>query len=225
MEQVVCERLPANAPHWHVSVCVNHRCLFLPLSGLLQTSHGSLPVSLPGASAAQVTQGGMTSMPLIHQAARSSRREQTELNLGSYYSVQADCTKLCRNLVAFIFHQKFSMITYFLVALSPSDILERFLCIIHNILIFHLMFEIHHVMAYPGWVGMWRVISPLWHLPSAILTSSTSQRCRRPCSSVWCPLTQTPLHFAHTSTNAHRYRFTANRVIWCELTASHDSNQ
>lgn len=115
----MCERLPArlpaNAPHWHVSVCVNHRCLFLPLSGLLQTSHGSLSVSLPGASAAQVTQGGMTSMPHIHQTARSSRREQTELNLGSYYSVQADCSKLCKNLVSFIFHQKFGMITYFLI--------------------------------------------------------------------------------------------------------------
>lgn len=23
-------RLPANAPHWHVSVCVNHRCLISP---------------------------------------------------------------------------------------------------------------------------------------------------------------------------------------------------
>lgn len=68
----------------NVSVRVNHRCLFLPHSGLLQTSCGSPPppVSLPGASAAQVTQGGMTSTPHIHQTVKSSRREQTELNLG-----------------------------------------------------------------------------------------------------------------------------------------------
>lgn len=92
------------SPLTHVSVCVNHKCLFLPLSGLLPTSHGSLPVSLPGVSAAQVTQGGMTSMPHIHQTARSSRREQTELNLGSYYSEQADCSKLCKNLEGFIIY-------------------------------------------------------------------------------------------------------------------------
>lgn len=105
-EQVVCERLPArlaaNAPHRLVSECVNHKCLFLPLSGLHPTSHGSRPVSLPRVSAAQVTQGGMTSTPHIHQAVRSSRREKTELNLGSYYSEQATCSKLCKNQEAFL---------------------------------------------------------------------------------------------------------------------------
>lgn len=86
----------------NVSQCASQRmlhsdtCLYVLItdvyfSGLLQTSHGSLPVSLPRASAAQVTQGGVTSMPHIHQTARSSRREQNELNLGSYYSEQADC--------------------------------------------------------------------------------------------------------------------------------------
>lgn len=97
-EEVVCERLPAclpaNAPHWHVSVRVNHRCLFLSRAGLLQTSHGSPSVSLPRAGAAQVTQGDMTSMPPIHQTARSGGRKQSELNLGSYYSLQADCFKV-----------------------------------------------------------------------------------------------------------------------------------
>lgn len=114
-EQVVCERLPAhlpaNAPHWPVSVCVNHKCLFLPLSGLLPTSHGSLPVSMPRMNVAQVTKSGMSSMPNIHQIARGSRREQSELNLVGYYSEQADCSKLCNNLEAFIIYYKFDVIT------------------------------------------------------------------------------------------------------------------
>lgn len=105
-QQVVCERLPvrlaANAPHRRVSVRVNHKCLFLLLSGLHPTSHGSRPASLPRVSVAQVTRGGMTSMPHIHQAVRSSRREKTELNLGRYYSEQAKCSKLCKNQEAFI---------------------------------------------------------------------------------------------------------------------------
>lgn len=75
----------------HSDTCLYVLITDVYFSGLLQTSHGSLPVSLPEASAAQVTQGGMTSMPHIHQSAKSSRREQNELNLGSYYSEQADC--------------------------------------------------------------------------------------------------------------------------------------
>lgn len=53
--------------------------------------------------------------------------------------------------------------------------------------------------------------------------------CRRPCSSVWSPLTQTPRHSTRTSMRshvpAHTRRFAAIRVIWCELAASHGSNQ
>lgn len=90
-----------------VSQCVSQRmlhsdtCLYVLItdvcfSGLLQTSYGSLPVSLPVASAAQVTQGGMTSMPHIHQTTSSSRRQRNELNLGSYYSEQADCLSYAR---------------------------------------------------------------------------------------------------------------------------------
>lgn len=76
------------------------------------------PVCLPRATPAQVTRGGMTGAPHIHQTAKSSRREQTELNLGDYYSVEADCSKLCEDSIYICS----KLVGYFLV--------ELFLCLV-----------------------------------------------------------------------------------------------
>lgn len=66
----VCERSPVCTSQRklhadNVSVRVNHRCLFSPHSGLLQTSRGCPPPRLPARSkcSTQVTQGGMTGKP------------------------------------------------------------------------------------------------------------------------------------------------------------------
>lgn len=81
------------------------------------------------------------------------------------------------------------------------------------------MSEIHHVIASPGWVGvMWTVISPLWHLPSANLTSSTSPQLPAvgPVAPSDFPLTQTPLHSAHTSTHAGTHTHTHTDLLQLE---------
>lgn len=123
---------------------------------------------------------------------------------------------------------------------------DRVSCIIHNILICQiwwlrlllvnihficmLMSEVyHHEMAYPGRVGvMWRVISPLWHMPSAILSLSTSSRFPavgpvalsdvRSRKHDGAPRTQ-------PCTRTHTHSDSLQLESWCELAASHDSTQ
>lgn len=52
------------------------------LSGLLPTSRGSLPVSLPRLSQAQVTGGGVTSVPRIHQACEEQQERAKGAKFG-----------------------------------------------------------------------------------------------------------------------------------------------
>lgn len=98
-----------------------------------------------------------------------------------------------------------------------------FLLLVNIYFICMLMSKTHHVMAYPVWVGvMWRVISPLWHMPSAILSLSTSPRFpavgpvalsdvrsrKHDCT----PRTQAST-LTKTHTHTYTYRFAAIRVM------------
>lgn len=104
----------------------------------------------------------MTSVPHIHQSARSSRREQTELNweVITHYKQPAQSYPRIWWLLYFI--KGLAKLPFSGFTVSPRRVV-KVSCIIHNILIFQLMLlslvniclicmllsEIQHVMAYP----------------------------------------------------------------------------
>lgn len=216
--------LLANAPHWHVSVRVNHRCLFLSRAGLLQTSHGSpLRLPLPRAGTAQVTQGDMTSMPPIHQTARKWWEKAKRAKFGGVIThYKQTASKLCKNLVAFkhfleVWHKFLfpgctvslciscgGFVHYSLYLDSPAEAAASHTC--------QYLFYLHaNVWNIPcngqsclsGSIVEGNISSLTSALCNSELIHLTAVPCCRPCSSVWCPLTQTPLHSKHMSMHAH----------------------
>lgn len=208
-----------DAPRRLLSVRVNHKSPFTSsLASIRPSVDAPPPHPQPShtpprrLSQAQVTPGGVASLPRIHQTATSSGRR---LNLGSYYSDGADgseqkpesweklsCDFVRRSVFFFCFPLKrrlFSPVNINFAAGLAADARK--------------------------WADLPPVTPPLWH--RKLLTSSTSLLFpSRPCSPVWCPLTQKlALVRAHAHTDIENTEFLAIRLIWCELTASHGSNQ
>lgn len=83
-------------------------------SGLLPTSRGSLPVSLPGLSQAQVTGGGVTSVPRIHQACEEQRERAKGAKFGRLLLRMSPTARSYAGA-----HEKFGAISFFLGFLFP----------------------------------------------------------------------------------------------------------